>query len=146
MGMKDQALSLRGAVFVCSLSEKVTLSCPYYYDKLKKSKDLIGPSLPLVSVCSNMSLLVPVHTSCMPMFFFTYRCVCATFVLQRRKMETRLSKQVFNMLSGPSSLPSKHTYTVWHTDTGWHKLQPQWDQTGDRVHKRMFSVRGQRQG
>lgn len=47
-------------------------------------------------------------------------CVCAAFILGRREMEPQLSKQVFNMLSGFSSLPGKHTHTPTDTHTA-HK-------------------------
>lgn len=39
----------------------------------------------------------------------------------RKELETRLSKHVFNMLSGSRNLPGKHTHTHLSSDT--HKAQ-----------------------
>lgn len=38
----------------------------------------------------------------------------ATFLLERREMKPRQSKQIFNMLSGSSNLPDKHTHIHTH--------------------------------
>lgn len=41
-------------------------------------------------------------------------CVRVSIILGRREIEPQLSKQVFNMLSGFSSLQGKHMHTLAH--------------------------------
>lgn len=41
----------------------------------------------------------------------------------RKELETWLSKQVFNMLSGSRNLPGKHTHTHSHLSTDTHKVR-----------------------
>ena len=63
-------------------------------------------------------------------------------------MEPQLSKQVFNMLSGSSSLAGKHMHTLAHR----HKAHQDGTgsalcgmERGDGDGTRMVSIRGQRQ-